>query len=256
MRTAALLLLFSGCALDAGHGFVTLSEASLNAAIEPSVARKLPGGSILTDLGYSVLVNTATIGVEHVEIETLFGGESGGTFDPADPPPGYSLCHGGHCHHESGRLVPYAEIQASGGGAAFQPALTLEIEREVDLLAGAPLVVEEILPGLELDQSTWARVRIDVTTLHLVLRVRGGDLGDREETLQITALLDGSATGGVEQTIDRSAPARARLNVAWIFDASLFDGINFVDGAPEAELIAERVVAVRPALELRDEVEE
>ena len=37
---------------------------------------------------------------------------------PGKPPPGYTLCHNGHCHHPSGRLVPYAEIEAelAGGG--------------------------------------------------------------------------------------------------------------------------------------------
>ena len=31
--------------------------------------------------------------------------------DPAKPPAGYSLCHGGHCHADDGRLVDYAEVQ-------------------------------------------------------------------------------------------------------------------------------------------------
>ena len=35
------------------------------------------------------------------------------------PPPGYSLCHGGHCHTTDGGIESYEEIEAklAGGGA-------------------------------------------------------------------------------------------------------------------------------------------
>jgi len=57
------------------------------------------------------------------------GQGGGGELDPANPPPGFSLCHNGHCHAADGRLVPYAEVVAeSAGGPVVVSGLALEQE--------------------------------------------------------------------------------------------------------------------------------
>lgn len=61
------------------------------------------------------------IGEQHVTLEELQLLAPAGTadaieeFDPADPPPGFELCHDGHCHHEDGGLYTYEEIAAGIG---------------------------------------------------------------------------------------------------------------------------------------------
>ncbi|RVU48366.1 hypothetical protein EA187_02710 [Lujinxingia sediminis] len=48
-------------------------------------------------------------------------------FDPASPPPGFSLCHGGHCHADDGRLVPYEDVlRESASGPQVISAIALD----------------------------------------------------------------------------------------------------------------------------------
>src|SRR5688572_4227131 len=135
------------CTFEDGHGFSTVDRASLEARLEPGVARDLGNHTVLTDVGYQVHLDSATLEVDEVALEELVGGgASGGTsFDPANPPPGYSLCHGGHCHADDGRLVEYAEIEAelAGGGARFSPVVTLPVDRGLDWLDGDAIALDE-----------------------------------------------------------------------------------------------------------------
>ncbi len=36
-------------------------------------------------------------------------------FDPANPPPGWKLCHRNHCHNEDGRVASYQQVMAEIG---------------------------------------------------------------------------------------------------------------------------------------------
>ncbi|MEO1268057.1 MAG: FKBP-type peptidyl-prolyl cis-trans isomerase [Myxococcota bacterium] len=45
--------------------------------------------------------------------------KDGPVFDPANPPKGYSRCHRGHCHHESGKVASYATIMKEMGATTM-----------------------------------------------------------------------------------------------------------------------------------------
>jgi len=105
----ALALLSGGACLDDGASWGTV-RAELVIAFAPP-AERLDDGRLKTARDYRVEVERIDVGVRAL---SLFAGAQGATFDPADPPSGYSLCHNGHCHSADGRLVPYAEI---GGGS-------------------------------------------------------------------------------------------------------------------------------------------
>ncbi|MFP2932804.1 hypothetical protein ACLESO_48200, partial [Pyxidicoccus sp. 3LG] len=135
------LLLLSGCALEAGEGFAVL-EPTVSAAYAPVPSREAGNGFQQLASDFQVRVDAATLGTSHVELLSAGssggGGGGGGTFDPANPPPGYSLCHGGHCHRDDGALVDYEDIQAEldgGGGSGATTVAALHVDAELDLLA-------------------------------------------------------------------------------------------------------------------------
>lgn len=102
-----------------GHVDVTLAASF---EVEPE---RLDDGRLVTSKSYLVEVERLDLTISEVSVTQRPPGEASG-FDPAAPPAGYSLCHNGHCHHDSGRLVPYEEIIAElGGGPTTTTAVTL-----------------------------------------------------------------------------------------------------------------------------------
>ncbi|MBA2661357.1 MAG: hypothetical protein H0U74_03630 [Bradymonadaceae bacterium] len=85
-----------------------------------------PWGYVETTITLSEIDEPAAITISSVELglRTLrlysTGSASGpaADFDPANPPPGFSLCHNGHCHADDGSLPSYAEVAAAGQGSA------------------------------------------------------------------------------------------------------------------------------------------
>lgn len=255
-RVGSLLLLL-GCTLDAGHGFATMERGKLSAELRPGVGRDLGANAVLTDLGYHVRLSRAEVRVARVELLELQGaaGGSGGVFDPADPPAGYTLCHGGHCHATDGRLVSYEEIQAMlvGGSATFVPVVGMPVERALDLLRGddVPLAVFE--PGAELRMATIARAEIQVERLVIVATVSEGDLADPVE-LEVDLALFEPLSQVLSTRVDRGGSERLQPMVRMIVGGSFFDGIDFValaqdgavaieEGSASAALLTEALIA-------------
>ena len=68
---------------------------------------------------YVVALEDVAVGFDALSVVLAAQGAAG--FDPANPPEGYSLCHNGHCHSDSGALVDYEDIaleMAGGSGGA------------------------------------------------------------------------------------------------------------------------------------------
>lgn len=63
-----------------------------------------------------VEVTDATVAFGQMELRGPGDGTDGvDDFDPSDPPPGFTLCHQGHCHHEDGDIYTYEEIEEGIG---------------------------------------------------------------------------------------------------------------------------------------------
>lgn len=246
-QSAALFALLSACTLDAGHGFATVEEAALNARFEPGVARDLGMHTVLTNLGYRVRIDAFEADVTQLQLLELRGGSSGVRFDPANPPTGYTLCHGGHCHATDGRLVDYADIEAelAGGAATFASVLTLPIDATVDLRAGAstePMLAEA---ARELPEARVTKLALGVTALRIRGEVAGGPamggLGTSSVPVELM-LAVGEVSSGVEWQIDRDSGGPTRLTFEWRVAGTLFDDVAF------AALVHEgRVAIVDPA---------
>lgn len=118
---AAALAGGGACTFDAGHPFASL-RPSLDARLDEPVDRLLGDGWLKLSSDYQVRFTLAEMEIVRIDLVPMASSEML-SFDIANPPPGYSNCHNGHCHHVSGRLVPYDEIEAElAGGGKGPPA--------------------------------------------------------------------------------------------------------------------------------------
>lgn len=256
----------TACTLDAGHGFATMVEGELHAQFVPGRARDLGEGAFLTDQGYRVRLRVARLHATQLQLLELRGqtGSAGSaSFDPANPPPGFTLCHGGHCHADDGSLPTYEEVQAmlAGAEARFEPLVTMPIDRELDLLGGERVVLDDFAPSAELPRGSIDRAEIEVTHLRLEGQLEGGDLQN-----PVDLVIDLPLTEPIAETlsarIDRKGPGRIALEAALRFDATMLDRLDLAqlaqDGSlaveannsPVAEALTEWLVRADVAIEL------
>jgi hypothetical protein len=259
------IVALAGCALEDGQGFATLESASLSARFEPGPARDLGNHVVLTRQGYQVALTSAVLGVDALTLDELReGSASRGSFDPAHPPQGYSLCHGGHCHADDGRLVDYAEIEAelARGGARFEPVARLPAARGFDLLAGQTAVLDVVEPSRELPQARITQLSLRVDRLELEGSVTGGPagggLGQSSAALVVELPIGSSIDAGMSLAIDRDEPGAFSIGAALTIDGTLFDGIDFasLQNASRIEIVdleSEPAVALASSL-LKSEI--
>jgi hypothetical protein len=226
-RALPIVAALAGCTFTHGTGWVTLEAVELEAAFVPGEARDLGDGAVLTDLAYTVTLEELWLGLDTVALQELQGGSGDVSFDPADPPEGYGLCHNGHCHHEDGRLVSYDEIEAelAGGNARWVAVAELPIDAEVDLLAGELLTLDQVLPSAELPLSNLGRLELGVTGLQLLAEVTGEGL----EPIGLSAELSftDSFTADLDLPIDRDQAESLGLELALEPGGDLFDELDF-----------------------------
>lgn len=240
MRRLLLLLplaLLAGCTFTPGSGFATIHDALMGGSFLPG-ARAYEDGTVVTDLGYEVLLDTFTLELGEAALLELQGG-AGGLFDPADPPAGYSLCHNGHCHADGGRLVSYAEIEAelSGGSASFAAIVTLapgdvtdlstgELREPVwDFLAGEMWPADADEPELPMAELSLLQLPAPRVLLHGV--VDGDDL-DAPIELSVDLEMPTPFAAGIDFAIDRDLEEPdIAVSVELVIDGTLFDDIDF-----------------------------
>lgn len=254
-----LPLLLLGCAFGPGQGFGELEAASLTAVFSPGAARDLGGGEVLSQDGYAVRVDTLALDLGDVELLALSGGGSA-TFDPANPPEGYTLCHGGHCHSESGALVDYADIEAelAGGAASFSAVVTLPVGEAADLLDGAVFDFD-VAPYAYLPAADVSKVEVGVSALRLEGEVRRHPDDGWRAPITVALPLEGAFGAGFDLPLDRAHDPVVTLSIALAPDGTLFDGLDLAalateDGVmlddpddPGAAELAAAVLATAPA---------
>lgn len=225
------LLMASGCALEEGGGFARLEPGTLRAALEIGAARELAENLLLTDQGYRVELSSCRLQLESFELQTLTEGGNGGSerFDPANPPDGYSLCHGGHCHADDGSLPSYDEIQTrlAGGPASWSPVARVALDAELDLLAPSREALTGWEPAEELPEAVIGRAVLRARQLDCVGRIAGARLA---EPLPLEVSLPLSKTrlrAALDLAISRDGPERVTPEVRLQIDGTLFDGLDF-----------------------------
>jgi hypothetical protein len=234
----AAACLSTACTFDPGGWFATLSP-TLTAAYVALPDRDAREGWQMLNNDYEVKVGRARLVLGPLRLLASPGvGKVG--FDPGKPPPGYTLCHNGHCHNTDGRLVPYAEIEAELGGggpsAGLQPVVTLAVAEPLDLLAPdeRPLGCE---PSCNLNRTTILRASALVTSLVVEGAVRDRRVPARLPAeapfrWQVSSQADGGAPApSLEAELnlpaDRSHPPAVTLRLGVELTAAVFDGVEF-----------------------------
>ncbi|OJT20311.1 hypothetical protein BO221_30190 [Archangium sp. Cb G35] len=264
MRRVFLLLPCLGlgaCAWEPGQGFAVV-EPTVRAAYEPLADRNTPDGYQQLSSNYQVLVDGASLRLSGIELIAIAGG-SGGGFNPANPPPGYSLCHNGHCHRADGALIPYEQIAAEmGGGGGSSTVATLPVAGPLNLLAAERLAVE-CLPDCALPQANVSQGRWGIESLQLEGTVRDSRVparfpGERRFRWVLSQAMGSEApavvlNGSVDLPSDRSTPPLAKLDLNLVLTARLFDAVDWstLTEGPDGvmEISDEANTAVHDAIE-------
>jgi hypothetical protein len=237
MRRAFLLLsclTLGGCAWEPGQGFAVV-EPTVRAAYEPRADRLAPDGYQRLSSDYQLRMDAASMRLSGIELIAISAGSGG--FNPASPPPGYSLCHNGHCHRADGALIPYEQIIAeTGGGGGSSTVATLPVAEPLNLLAPEKRAVA-CTPDCALPEATVSQGRWGVDALLLEGTVRDGRAspripGERRFRWELTRAPGSEAPvavlgGAVDLPSDRSTPPRAKLDLNLVLTAALFDPVDW-----------------------------
>jgi hypothetical protein len=229
----------AGCAFGDGDPFGEL-EATLHAGYELLPERDRGDDWQKLDNDFEARITGIELEVITIDLQDTGGAAITGGFDPASPPPGYSLCHNGHCHRDDGALVPYEDIAADGGSAASTVA-ALPVG-PLDLLARVSRTLE-CAESCQLARGHIGRARLFARQLDAQGEVRDGratprftgvlpwtlskPLGVTDEDR--TGLLDAP----LDLPIDREEPPLVVIELRLRVTAKLLDGIAFDEVAME-----------------------
>lgn len=238
--TTAALLCLSACAFEPGNPWGEL-ELSASARFAPGPERLTDEGWLRTSNDYALELTTLTLSAERVALFARGAtGERTTTLDPANPPPGYSLCHNGHCHADDGSLPTYAEIEASlgtgGGTAAVLPAIVAPVGDEPVALADEPrpLALGPCSGCTVLEPTDLVRAAVDLHELRFAARIHDLRTGERRRLpeggveVEATVSLELAVAEPLELRFDRDEPLGARLELALVIPPALFDAIDWV----------------------------
>lgn len=263
MRTRLLLplLLLAGCAWEPGEGFAVV-EPTVRAEYTPLSSRDAGDGFQRLSSDFQVRVSAASLQLASIQLLGSSGGGGPTSFDPANPPPGYTICHNGHCDREDGALVPYEEVEAElGGGATTTTVATLPVGASVDLLVPETRVLA-CEPDCELPRTNVTRGRWDVTGLRLEGTVRDSRqpprfAGERPFRLVVAPAAGSSEpalvmSGDLDVPSDRENKPRVVLGLSLAVTPTVFDAVDWGATIPGADgvvdLGAAENVAARTAL--------
>jgi len=222
------------CAFDDGNpwGQVTMS---VSAGFDDAGRQKSDG--LHTSKDYVVVLDNLDLGLVAATVNTSSDNVTL-SFDPANPPEGYGLCHNGHCHADDGRLVDYADIEAElAGGAASGQSLVQLIDATPNLLDDKNVALGQCSDGCELGRGFLQTVGLQVGTLGVSGRVFDTRTPSRlpEAGLPLTGeiALDTTLSSAISGQVGRDDPAGIDVNVRLMAAAPMFDSIDFAAVAGE-----------------------
>lgn len=255
LGTAAVMVV-AGCVWGPGTGFVTMTGGTVETSLSLSSGRLDPNGAWKTNNGYLVRLNGEVVSIDGLGVAMQAPGQAGqagtgATFDPAKPPPGYLLCHNGHCDRADGALVPYAEIEAelARGTGATPPRTVLTLQSVADGPASIPVGGSTVVtlgrcqPACALDQGRISRLVFNGTTLRASGTVQAAPgtamLGATPRAWTLALPLSSFApVANTDTTIDRDQAARLAVAASFQVSERLLDGIDWARLSSQSDPIA------------------
>jgi hypothetical protein len=252
-RLPAIALLLplglGGCATSEGQPFGTL-RAELDAAMRMPSDREVGSGWQKLANDFQIRVTDGQLAMDGIELVDV-GGAAAAAFDPANPPPGFSLCHNGHCHSDDGALVDYADIAAALAGNAGNSTTVKRLGvPAIDLLQPGPTPLE-CDEHCALPESHVGLLRLTAHHLSVAGRVRDGRAeprfaGERDfaVAIDLEEPLDDEAAPGIQAQpldlpVDDDAPGRITLRLTQPLSTALFDAVAFDAIAPSTTGVLE-----------------
>ncbi len=223
-----------GCAIDDGSPWGRLS-ATASVQWQPPVDRLTAAGELLTVNNEAVALST--IAVKIASVRAVMATTTTDTkFDPANPPPGYSLCHTGHCHKDDGTLPSYEQIKETLAkqGGAVAASITWAVTGQGWLAVhqgAATLELGACKPSCDIGRGKMARWQVDVSALKIAGKVRSttakGALSDAPRAFTMTWTAPASIRQPSTLAFDRDAPAGVNAKLSVQLPSTLLDDIDF-----------------------------
>jgi hypothetical protein len=235
---AGLLVAPLGACLDAGLPWGSL-EASMEASFDPSEGRLDEQGRLKTSQSYIVAIDDLQVAFDAFTLVLSSSGSA--SFDPSNPPPGYSLCHNGHCHSDAGELVDYEIIalEMAGGSGGTRFSVGLDAKPWALTSEGVSVGVSPCDPSpCELPRGELAGLELAVGTLSLrgtaydTLTGEDARLPEEGWSFEISEPITTPLSIQLEGTIGPGEPVGLTLGIMFDFPAEVFDDIDFGDAPP------------------------
>jgi hypothetical protein len=247
VRAAALFLIVvvgPGCAWDAGEPFGEI-EGTLTARWTTPASRDRGDGWQKLASDFEIRLDAATWTTSGLTL--VPAATAAVSFDPASPPPGYSLCHAGHCHADDGRLVAYEDVAAELAGDTPPAPVATFSTGALDLAAGAqvPLGCDGPCP---LPRTVIGRAELVVASVALAGAVRDTRaeprIDERAWRLTLAPAAPLPVLGRTDLAVDRGEEPSITLAVALEPTAALLDRVAWEDlAAVPGELVVDSDVA-------------
>ncbi len=229
----------AGCAFEEGNPW---GVARFAVEVVFDTAGREADGVYRTNDDY--LVEVLELELELSTVALAIGGGETLNFDPAAPPPGYSLCHAEHCHADDGRLVPYEEVELElNAGTSSDVQITQAIDSTI--LVGATPVAAPLgvcTDNCELPLGNLRSVTVQPRTVTYELRVEDQRSGEQRRLPDEGIVLSGSAdlseplTTIVAGRLGGREPPVVEISAQLSLAATLFDGLDWQSASLAEEL--------------------
>lgn len=235
-----------GCAFGDGTAFteVTMELEASFAAMTGTTSRLTDDGWLKTSQSFGLKLQTAELQVRNIKVSGSAGGAASAssgsdcTLDPADPPAGCTLCHGGHCHCGD-ELVDYETLaaQVCGGGNSSSDVTLATVQGAENIpLKGAAesISLGDCSPSCDLAAGQLTRSSVAFGTLKINGELKDLSVAERlgGETLSFSVDYDlaGAAIAADFEpafVLNRDAPASATIEFRLVITEKLFDDLAF-----------------------------
>lgn len=271
LSAIAIAVATSGCTLLAGQPW---GQAELSLAVELDIddSRLTDEGWLKTSDDFAIDLTQLDVGVTGLRLLSADGdtpsrGASGEVFDPASPPPGYSLCHNGHCHADDGRLVDYEDIEAelAGGGVTTGPVTVVGQSVLNSPLALWPeaddVELDACTGGCQLDRVSLSSAAVGVTEVTFAGRVVDLRPASTARLPPQGILVEGEVDAAalleadLDERFDRDQPLGLRLTAVALLAPTLFDRVAF-DGLVGADPPTDVAYDLSDALSVQEAIRE
>ncbi len=224
----AFVVFAAGCTFQDGQPW-GLADFSVKTN-EFDRAGREEGEYFKTALNYGIEIETLEVEIESVGLALSAEGTGISEFDPANPPPGYSLCHNGHCHADSGELVDYEDIRRELSTAAGAAGIIQLVDERASVLSDSTIDVSgACTQDCQLDRGSITNVSAIVTAVTLkgtVVDLTDAERIDGERQIDLTWEISTTFNHELEVAVGDDDPGIA-LNTAFSLSPRTFDAVDF-----------------------------